>query len=1069
MRQLGGLGLVCALMTSMVGRVQAQCPTTNLGAASLGSGIAAAPASDTNWSPLLGGAGSFTYTFQGTKVFVVNNNNMAAAPITTGMVDSPGTINGYPIPVQLNGNSAVSIFMSSTDGIVKRFDFNGSTLVQSCSTVALTQGGSCASDTLTATPTVMLHAFSTNPAFLALNKDVVYVPTHYGCGAYATNQVVAIDAATCAVLWRFNLRGNYPMDYASEGCSLDYGDSLNNPTLYCGTHLPMNHPEGTLWAIDAVAGTIRWGVNADSIITRPELRNGRLYVGTATGALRVHSTTDGSIYWLTGLGPQIAKNVYVEQRVAGGLNSQVLATDTNGVVHALTDNGPGYGTSWTYSASVNSAPTVSNVDGKVFVGTTNGQVHQINLLTGVFEHGVAADPLGSAVFDPAMDVSSKAASGLDRLRVSTSAASGNLKSFCIPWVADGVQSGSDVPVPTPGNGPASPERLGPGAPHPQVACTTQPPANTACVTYTCDTNNGNWKPNVAANGTACNDGLACTCDSPPCPGGADDHCQSGVCVSNNTDSTCNPASCATVGQKGVCPNSTFCCGGGKCVDLMNDRLNCGYCGNICSHTRFGAGTPTTVDKCVKGTCVRDAAFYCSPLAPDEATLNPMASQLTGASNINFPTLVTDASTPCAMAFSFDNSKGAGDCGCSFICSFGPGHNNGVAILDPKDTGTLRKWQPSSCSLGLGTTFVTPFMNVWPLWGSNYNFTNDWILAGATANLTTGNTGPAAGACGGFLQQQCTSAPLPGTWLVTNELATNGVGTISTDNTTAYSIDGASPFFTQDYNQGVVGPVIADNIGSYTNFDMYYGNWYSTGTGNGQENDGSLSIVSATCPTGTSTGKCTFTVAPAPGWPPADGSLGCGFFGCPRITTMTFSDYECKRTNPNLCPACPPRTQRIFLTAGTKVFLYQPPWCSPIGGQVPATSSLWADAANWVPNPDPNLGEEPVIGFVSMTADPLYGDLYFEAHTTMNHLEDLVLYIPNTYTSMAGAPGPFYNVGDMAKSLGQVGQFNSAPIPVPYIYTTTTPEARLAAASAVAVRMTVEKDTNPTFTNLPLWP
>lgn len=1060
----------------------AQCGNNNMGATQLNAagGTATAPISDTSWNP----AGkAYTYSFQGKNIYIVDNTapNAVKASITNA---SPGTIQGIPIPVQLQNNGTkTSIFIASTDGYVKRYDWDGTTFASSCATPApLTRGGVCASDTVSGTPAVMIRAYSTNPSFTALNKDLVYVVTHHGCQGTAqedsiANQIVAIDAANCTVQWTFNAKGNYPMDYGSEGCTLDYGDAFTTPTLYCGTHLPVAHPQGTLWAIDAVTGALKWAVNADSLLTQPELRGGRLYLGTQNGSLRAHSTTDGSTVWTVALAPSITKNLYAEQRPNGGMNSHILVSDSNGILHGITDNGSAAGLPWTYTPSgyaggqrVFSAPTVANLSGKVYVGMNNGQLHQLNLLTGSFEHGVTAGASASdSVFDPALDIATLASTGLDRVRVSTSSggiSASNLKTFCIPWVADAAQAGLDVPVPG-HDGPDNQPFQVPGGPaHPAIACTTAQPANTACVTYSCDATTGTWKPTVKPDGSACSDGNACTCDSPnlvsikplnwQCPAGNNDHCQSGVCVSNRTDSHCAGAtSCQTKGQVGVCNNSTFCCGGNSCVDLMNDRTNCGACGNDCSHNRFGPSAPSAVDQCVKGICVRDPSYYCSNSAPDEAILNPRAAQLKGASNLQFPTLGIGANTPCAMAFSFDNTTGAGDCS----IGFGPGHNNGIGLVDPQKGYAVQKWQTYSC---LFNTHVTPFTNVWPLWDSAYNFAKDWILAGTTANFISGNS-PAN--CGGFLQPYCTSAPLPGNFLVTNELLDGG--DIDTNFTTGYPIEGNGPYPTQDYNQGVVGPVIEDSGGfTYSSgIDMYYANW---GAANNNIADGALSVVTATC-SQSSPVSCTYAIAAAPGWPPTDGSWAtCGLFNshCNHITTITYSNYEC-RENGNKCLACPasPQPKKIFLTVGTKVYVYYPPACQA------AHSALFADISNatWY-TPDPtNPAEQAILGFTSASADPLYGDVYFEARDVAGNLEDFVLYVPNTYTQIAFSAKAFYNLGDMAKSLSLKGQQNGVPITVPYNYTTIVPEGRIAAANAAAVRMTVQKDTNPTFTNLPLWP
>jgi hypothetical protein len=644
------------------------------------------------------------------------------------------------------------------------------------------------------------------------------------------------------------------------------------------------------------------------------------------------------------------------------------------------------------------------------------------------------------------------------------------------------------PMPAPARVPG-----GPGAPQPYVSCPGSAP-NTTCVTYNCDTTTGTWKPTIAANGTKCNDGNAHTCDNPTCntpcflscfcgttcPAGANDHCQSGVCVSNGTDSvagvscannsnppnntsvcgsdnhcSCN-SSCTSVGQKGVCPTSLFggaqsCCGSNKCVDLMNDPLNCGACGNDCAKKRFGGGTPEGVDNCVQGICVRSAGFYCSPQAPDANTLNGLASQLNSASNITFPTLSVIGGTPCSMAVSFAGRAGTG---CGGFPLYGPGKNNGIALIDVQNSNAVKLYQPSSCG-NIGcisnctSPYATPFTGVGMYYDyADINNNSDWFLAGTTTNVP-GATSP--------------NPPLPGSYAVVDE-ASFAAGHAFQYNSGGYSAEtAAAPFYDLQYNQGVVGPGIPDQQSAFgTNgLNMYYGNWSTVW---GLESDGAFSIVNVLC-SSQSNPECAFTMNNVPNWPPAN-------WPGTRITAIAYSDYECRAvgSGPVTCSSSEPNPTKMFIATGTQIWV----WYPPHGTGTPVNSGgLFADLKdpNWyIPDPlNPQEGTftGPNAGITSMTADPLYGDVYIEARDDQGYFEDFVLYVPNTYFNVAYAPTRFYNLGDMAKSL-RLGS-------VPYRYATpgTSPsaptEGRLVAANANCIRMTVQEGQNPTFTNLPLWP
>ena len=81
---------------------------------------------------------------------------------------------------------------------------------------------------LLVTADAQLAAYS-NAAFTSKwgGRDLVYVVTYHGCSDSTGNQVIALDAANLAAapVWTFNSTGAYKMDYGSEGCSVDDGNS----------------------------------------------------------------------------------------------------------------------------------------------------------------------------------------------------------------------------------------------------------------------------------------------------------------------------------------------------------------------------------------------------------------------------------------------------------------------------------------------------------------------------------------------------------------------------------------------------------------------------------------------------------------------------------------------------------------------------------------------------------------------------------------------------------------------------------------------------------------------------
>ena len=1187
---------VCCL-GAFARRAESQCAVNAIDHTQLNAagGAATASISDTGWNPK---GKSFSYTAQDKTLYVVDNTNLATKYSVT---PSTATISNVPIPVPLKNNgSKTSVFIAGADAKVRRYDFDSNapgTPSLMCTSPLLGRGATCSSDTIVGSPTVQLYAYSApGGAFQTTwGDDLVFIVTKHMCSDTTGNKVYALRGSDCTVAWTFNLANTYPMSYGSEGCAIDYTNNL----LYCGTQVPISHPQASLWAISTVTGTLSWSVNADSLITRPELRGNRLYLGTQTGTLRVHSAVDGSTIWTTPIsgGGSINRSPWPEPRLTGGMNTVVLVGDSTGVLHSVTDNGNAPGLSWTYTptggAKVMSAPIVSNIAGKAYVGLNNGQLHQLNLITGTDEQYTAAAGATDTVYDPSLDIATTLSTDLDRMRVATSintAGTGgqNFKTYCVPWPLGGGAGTSSLP---PGGGPE---------PQPHVSCSC--PANTPCVTYVCNTTTGNCDPQVAANNTSCNDGISCGCDSPSggvCPGGADGHCQSGQCVFNTTDSTCVPNVNTLAGQRGSCPNGTYACGGTKCADIMNDNANCGGCGHNCAATRFGIHTPSGVDKCVQGICVRDETFYCSPAPPTELQLNNLSTSLTGADDIAFPTLQTlsPGGARCGLAFSTYNTTGTGTCSgtCGSFSVVGPGFNNGVALVDPNNLGQVTKWSEPSCGC-LFAPPVYPFHGVWPMWVTEQSATYDsnWAIAGTrinypaggnpqpgmflvvpgdftsriknanfengltnwTSSSAPGSTGVATSGCNGGAEcAQINSITTGGCGTTNNNYIYQGNITIpdgastldfaykvvsndsltydnfhvvfnygffpffgsktvlantlgngawqyaSVDMTDLAGVNGTLEFMVKDdgcpgdpttayvdditlsgsdkriddsnstsdvfgstscsgpncpynngiYNQGVVGPVMIESgVQEGTSWmGMLYANW---------PNNGDLFRINADCSAAGS--ACSFTNPAVIGWPPPAGS---GWVTGGRISTLTWTDYACRQSTS--CTTINAIPQYAVITQGTKVFFWHWQGDGPTGG---GSSGLWGDMAdpNWY-QPDPNnVNEHNIIGVLSSSADPLYGDLYFETRDVSGQVEDLVLYFSNSYTA-PGGPIHFYNVGDMAKSLSLKGSQNGAPISVPFSY---SGDGRIAAANADLIRMTVSgPNTNPTFISMPLWP
>jgi hypothetical protein len=324
----------------------------------------------------------------------------------------------------------------------------------------------CPDDRVLATPAVQLYNYS-DAAFKAamvsergMPDDVVYVITATGCGDHTQNRVIAYYASNLAPRWQFNPTGFYAMDSARDGCEIDYGSNI----LYCGTD-PATPGQNTLWAIQALSGTLVWAHNAGSILNRPQLSGGaapELYVASSDGTIQKRNPFDGSLIWaLPNAGAQIVRNIWPEFR--SPLPTRIYYTTTDGLLHGAMDNFPAPVPLWPPISPgggilYTTAPAVAPGSNALFVGRSDGYLQQVSLDGAAGATALVGRP--GTVYDPSLDVSSSSAPDIDRLMVSTT--EGTVKRFCIPLGSTTAVTGSN---------PVAGSFLGQNAPNPFSAHT----------------------------------------------------------------------------------------------------------------------------------------------------------------------------------------------------------------------------------------------------------------------------------------------------------------------------------------------------------------------------------------------------------------------------------------------------------------------------------------------------------------------------------------------------------------------------------------------------------------------
>ncbi|MBK8258962.1 MAG: right-handed parallel beta-helix repeat-containing protein [Polyangiaceae bacterium] len=167
---------------------------------------------------------------------------------------------------------------------------------------------------------------------------------------------------------------------------------------------------------------------------------------------------------------------------------------------------------------------------------------------------------------------------------------------------------------------------------------------------TCNPVSGSCSYPALANGTACNDGNACTqtdtCQSGSCSGGnpkvcpTSGPCLSGVCapadgscseVQKPNGTSCTDGSLCTTGdvcQPGQCQGNAVVCGETDCAEAGSCDLNTGACvrtpkadGLACDD----GDACTTGDTCLAGTCESSNTITCPPPGPCQLAASCNAS------------------------------------------------------------------------------------------------------------------------------------------------------------------------------------------------------------------------------------------------------------------------------------------------------------------------------------------------------------------------------------------------------------------------------------------------------------
>jgi len=252
----------------------------------------------------------------------------------------------------------------------------------------------------------------------AYTGDVVFVGTS---NASATdNKVYALDAATGAVLWTFNAGGGTAVDKVTGWLWVDHGTNR----LFVTTR-SNGGTQPSLWVLSTLDGTLQASWSLGDITSWLGMSmDGGIYVATASGKLYELDPAGPAMKWSapfdTGAGNRIVSYVWEDW----GWPGRLFFSTQDGHVWALDATGSATPPvlAWKTAVPGASAPLVLTQGGVLWVGGSDGKIHQLRLTDGVDEKQATVGAGTAAVGTPTWD----SASGW--LYVGTSAG----KLFAIP-------------------------------------------------------------------------------------------------------------------------------------------------------------------------------------------------------------------------------------------------------------------------------------------------------------------------------------------------------------------------------------------------------------------------------------------------------------------------------------------------------------------------------------------------------------------------------------------------------------------------------------------------------------
>jgi outer membrane protein assembly factor BamB len=262
-------------------------------------------------------------------------------------------------------------------------------------------------DAVQAATTAQILAYSNATFKASATDDVVFAATRNV--STTNNKVFALRASDGTVRWTFNATGASQMDYVVGTPWLDY----TRNRLYVASRAGAAGNQRSLWVINALDGTLVQSFALGHLQSSPTLSfdESTLYVGNTTGSLYAINLNTLALKWTSpsALGSALVGYVWEDTSITGRL----YFTTANGQVWCLQDAGAGSppnAASPVWKRAVAGASTPLLLD-KIYVGSTDGKVHEIDPTTGVDQKQFTVGDGTSTVGTPSTEDSTQIFAG----------------------------------------------------------------------------------------------------------------------------------------------------------------------------------------------------------------------------------------------------------------------------------------------------------------------------------------------------------------------------------------------------------------------------------------------------------------------------------------------------------------------------------------------------------------------------------------------------------------------------------------------------------------------------------